>query len=103
MNTISGFGMDTITLNGSLSDKLQAMRGAGFEHVMLMARDLVSHPGGVDAAVQTLRDSGITLHFSEIKGPLMDKLLRTDFLKNLQGQVFASSFQAVRTLAPELL
>ena len=59
MNTISGFGMDTITLNGSLSDKLQAMRGAGFEHVMLMARDLVSHPGGVEKAVQTLRDSGM--------------------------------------------
>jgi sugar phosphate isomerase/epimerase len=59
MNTISGFGMDTITLNGTLSAKLQAMRNAGFEQVMLMARDLVSHPGGVPAAVQTLRESGL--------------------------------------------
>jgi sugar phosphate isomerase/epimerase len=59
MNTISGFGMDTITLNGSLADKLQAMRGAGFEQVMLMARDLVGHPGGVAQAVRTLRDSGM--------------------------------------------
>ena len=51
--------MDTITLNGSLSAKLQAMRDAGFEQVMLMARDLVSHPGGVPAAVNTLRESGL--------------------------------------------
>ena len=59
MNTISGFGMDTITLNGSLSAKLEAMREAGFEQVMLMARDLVSHPGGVAAAVQVVHDCGM--------------------------------------------
>jgi sugar phosphate isomerase/epimerase len=59
MNTISGFGMDTITLNGSLAAKLAAMRDAGFGQVMLMARDLVSHPEGVEGAVRALRDSGL--------------------------------------------
>jgi len=41
MNTISGIGMDTITMGGSLAAKLSAMRDAGFEQVMLMARDLI--------------------------------------------------------------
>ncbi|MEY2660457.1 MAG: Inosose isomerase [Pseudomonadota bacterium] len=59
MNTISGFGMDTITLGGTLPSKLRAMRDAGFEQVMLMARDLVGHADGMDAAVRTVRDSGL--------------------------------------------
>ena len=56
---IEGFGMDTITLAGPLEAKLAAMREAGFSQVMLMARDLVGHPGGVQAAVQAVRDSGL--------------------------------------------
>jgi sugar phosphate isomerase/epimerase len=59
MGTISGFGMDTITLNGTLAAKLSAMREAGFDQVMLMARDLVSHSEGVQGAVRALRDSGM--------------------------------------------
>ncbi|HSW16344.1 MAG TPA: sugar phosphate isomerase/epimerase family protein [Ramlibacter sp.] len=59
MNRIEGFGMDTITMAGSLEAKLEAMREAGFSQVMLMARDLVGHPGGVDAAVRAVRDSGL--------------------------------------------
>jgi sugar phosphate isomerase/epimerase len=59
MNMINGFGMDTITMAGSLEAKLDAMKAAGFSQVMLMARDLVSHPGGVPAAVQAVNDSGL--------------------------------------------
>ena len=59
MPLLDGFGMDTITLNGSLEGKLSAMREAGFSQVMLMARDLVSHPGGVAQAVQTIQASGL--------------------------------------------
>jgi sugar phosphate isomerase/epimerase len=59
MNMINGFGMDTITMAGSLEAKLAAMKAAGFSQVMLMARDLVSHPGGVPAAVQAVNDSGL--------------------------------------------
>ncbi len=59
MNTISGFGMDTITLGGTLPAKLRAMREAGFEQVMLLARDLVGHPDGTGAALQVVRDSGL--------------------------------------------
>ncbi|MFD0666458.1 sugar phosphate isomerase/epimerase family protein [Ramlibacter sp. MAHUQ-53] len=56
---INGFGMDTITLAGPLEAKLEAMREAGFSQVMLMARDLVGHPGGVEAAVRAVRESGL--------------------------------------------
>lgn len=56
---ITGFGMDTITMAGSFEAKLEAMKGAGFSQVMLMARDLVSHPGGVSGAVAAVKASGL--------------------------------------------
>ena len=56
---IAGFGMDTITMAGSLEAKLEAIKGAGFSQVMLMARDLVSHPAGVAGAVAAVKASGL--------------------------------------------
>lgn len=56
---IDGFGMDTITLAGPLEAKLAAMRRAGFDQVMLSARDVVGHPGGLEAAVRAVRESGL--------------------------------------------
>jgi sugar phosphate isomerase/epimerase len=53
------FGMDTITLAGPLKAKLDAMKAAGFTQVMLLARDLVSHPDGWRAAVREVKDSGL--------------------------------------------
>jgi sugar phosphate isomerase/epimerase len=44
---------------GSLEAKLEAMKGAGFSQVMLMARDLVSHPAGVAGAVAAVKASGL--------------------------------------------
>jgi sugar phosphate isomerase/epimerase len=57
--SIARFGMDTITLAGPLEAKLAAMREAGFSQVMLLARDVVGHPQGLDAAVKAVRDSGL--------------------------------------------
>ena len=59
MGMLDGFGMDTITLAGPLEAKLAAMADAGFSQVMLSARDIVGHPGGVPAAVAAVRDSGL--------------------------------------------
>jgi len=56
---IADFGMDTITLTGSLSAKLRAVREAGFSQIMLLARDIVGHDAGVGAAIQTVRESGL--------------------------------------------
>lgn len=59
MNPIASFGMDTITLNGSLGDKLAAMAASGFTQVMLSARDVAGHVGGVQGAVDVIARSGL--------------------------------------------
>jgi sugar phosphate isomerase/epimerase len=53
------FGMDTISLAGSLPAKLAAVCDAGFSQVMLSARDVVGVDGGVEAAARMVQDSGL--------------------------------------------
>jgi SulP family sulfate permease len=55
------------------------------------------------AIASRLKDSGISLHFSEIKGPVMDKLSTTHFLEHLNGQVFLTNFQAIQALTPNII
>ncbi|HKK31891.1 MAG TPA: sulfate permease [Alphaproteobacteria bacterium] len=47
-----------------------------------------------------LKDAGVFFHLSEVKGPVMDRLQRSDFLDHLTGQVFLSQYDAFRTLDP---
>ncbi len=47
---------------------------------------------------ERLSGMGVKLHLSEVKGPVMDKLERIDFLKHLTGEVFLSQHDAVATL-----
>jgi len=56
---VNDFGMDTISLAGTLEAKLKAVREAGFTQIMLAARDLVGHPQGLDAAVAAVKGSGL--------------------------------------------
>lgn len=56
---ISDFGVDTISLAGSLRFKLDAAREAGFSQVMLSARDVAAHPLGFKAAVEEVKSSGL--------------------------------------------
>ena len=56
---ILDFGMDTISMSGSLPAKLAAIRNAGFSQVMLSARDLAGHAEGIDDAVRAVRRSGL--------------------------------------------
>ncbi|MEN9890943.1 MAG: hypothetical protein RLY78_1238 [Pseudomonadota bacterium] len=53
------FGMDTITLAGPLEARLAAVQAAGFNQVMLAARDIVGHPQGIAAAIAAVRASGL--------------------------------------------
>ena len=41
-----------------------------------------------------LQEQGITLHMSEVKGPVMDALKRSDFLHHLTGQIYLSQHAA---------
>lgn len=56
---IGDFGMDTISLAGTLPAKLASVRNAGFSQIMLSARDVVAHTDGFDDAVQAVRNSGL--------------------------------------------
>ncbi|UWQ12449.1 sulfate permease [Aliiroseovarius crassostreae] len=47
-----------------------------------------------------LRDMGITLSLSEVKGPVMDRLSHTHFLRSLSGDVYLTQFAAMQSLGP---
>jgi SulP family sulfate permease len=56
----------------------------------------------IEAINHRLADAEVTLHLSEVKGPVMDALERTHLLVDLTGQVFLSqneAFDAVVQLA----
>ncbi|WP_133490288.1 SulP family inorganic anion transporter [Alcanivorax sp. 24] len=52
---------------------------------------------------QRLGDAGVTLHLSEVKGPVMDRLRRSPFPEHLHGRIFLTHFDALRTLDPASL
>ncbi len=48
----------------------------------------------LDAINARLREAGIRLHLSEVKGPVMDRLKRSQFLDELTGRIFLSQHEA---------
>lgn len=56
----------------------------------------------LESVMARLQAGGIALHLSEVKGPVMDRLRKTNFLRHLTGRVFLSQYEAVAALAPEL-
>lgn len=53
----------------------------------------------LEAINHRMIDAGIGLHLSEVKGPVMDRLKRTHFVEELNGQVFLSQNRAFRELS----
>ena len=47
---------------------------------------------------RSLKGLGVSFHLSEVKGPVMDRLKRTDFISHLGGKVFLSQHGAVQQL-----
>ncbi|THD83092.1 sulfate permease [Aliigemmobacter aestuarii] len=56
----------------------------------------------LEAINARLKDSGVSLHLTEVKGPVMDRLKRSHFLQDLTGRVFLTQYDALRHLAPDL-
>ncbi len=52
----------------------------------------------LEAIDHRLKEGGMTLNLSEVKGPVMDALQKTDFLSQLSGRVFLTHHQAVKSL-----
>jgi len=74
------------------------------KHLVLMCSAVneidMSAMESLEAANLRLKDLGIQMHLSEVKGPVMDRLAQTHFLKELTGSVFLSQYDAIKTLAP---
>ncbi|RAR59072.1 SulP family sulfate permease [Onishia taeanensis] len=68
------------------------------EHVVLIcsAVNLIDASAleSLDAINERLKDSEVTLHLAEVKGPVMDKLKQSDLLESLSGRVFLSTYAA---------
>jgi len=67
-------------------------------HVILMCSAVneidASGLESLEAINHRLGDGGIWLHLSEVKGPVMDRLKRTHFVDELNGEVFLSQDRA---------
>ena len=50
-----------------------------------------------------LNEAGVKLHLSEVKGPVMDQLKKTNFLEELTGEIYLTNFQAFLKLEPKWL
>jgi SulP family sulfate permease len=46
-----------------------------------------------------LHEAGVTLHLSEVKGPVMDRLKETEFFQRMHGDVFFTTDIAMRSLS----
>ena len=53
----------------------------------------------LEAIADRLGSAGVGFHLSEVKGPVMDALKRSDFFEHFKGRVFLSQHEAVRGLA----
>lgn len=74
------------------------------DHFILMCPAVneidISGLEALEAINQRLADSDVTLHLSEVKGPVMDRLKRSHFLEVLTGKIFLSQYDGVRALDP---
>ena len=52
----------------------------------------------LEAIAERLSSAGIGFHLSEVKGPVMDALRRSDFFAHFHGRVFLSQYEAFVTL-----
>ena len=53
----------------------------------------------LEALNHRLADAGVKLHLSEVKGPVMDRLQRSDLPAMLSGRIFLSQYDAFQALA----
>ena len=90
-----------------LEDLIQSRvtEGCGITDVVLMFSAVnevdFSALESLEAINRRLKDMGVRLHLSEVKGPVMDRLETSHFLSELTGRVFLSQFDAWTALASE--
>ena len=93
----------------NIEDRLNAevANNPQLKHVVLQCSAIndidASALESLEAIEKRLRESDICLHLSEVKGPVMDRLEKSHFLKHLSGQVFLTNYRAVQHLCPEMI
>jgi len=74
------------------------------QHLVLMCSGVnlidASALDSLEAIAERLTAAQVQLHLSEVKGPVMDQLRRSDFLNEFGGQVFVSQYAAMQALDP---
>ncbi|MEZ5572731.1 MAG: sulfate permease [Halioglobus sp.] len=74
----------------------------GLQHVILQCTAIneidLSALEALEAINHRLREQGLTLNLSEVKGPVMDALKKSAFLQHLSGKVYLTHHQAVKDL-----
>jgi SulP family sulfate permease len=84
----------------SLEDRVNAAVAdrPALRHVVLQCSAIndidASALESLEAIDKRLADAGVTLHLSEVKGPVMDRLSKTAFVHELRGQVYLTHYQA---------
>ncbi|MEI4232732.1 SulP family inorganic anion transporter [Roseovarius sp. D22-M7] len=90
-------------LEDLIQDRMAGDRA--LRHVVLMCSAVneidFSALESLEAINARLAATGITLHLSEVKGPVMDRLERSHFLNDLTGRVFLSQHDAWDALVPK--
>ncbi|WP_018689528.1 SulP family inorganic anion transporter [Ahrensia kielensis] len=87
-----------------LEDKIQnrVADDKNVRHVILQCSAIneidLSALESLEAINERLKAMGVTLHLSEVKGPVMDRLKAQSFLKEMSGEVFLSQFEAEQKL-----
>lgn len=83
------------------------MTNPSIKHLILMcpAVNLIDASAleSLEAINHRLKDSGVTLHLSEVKGPIMDRLRRTHFVEDLTGDIYLSQYEAWNTIRTSML
>ena len=53
----------------------------------------------LEAIAHRLESAGVGFHLSEVKGPVLDALKRSDFMQHFKGRIFLSQFEAFTALS----
>lgn len=93
--------LNTNSLKGFLINQMS--QSPKLQHVIINCSSISS----IDfSALEMLEDMNselkklnIRLHFSEVKGPVMDKLQHSKLLKHLSGQIYLTHYQAIQDLS----
>ncbi len=84
----------------------RAIADPNLRHVVLICSAVnvidASALESLESLSERLNSAGVALHLSEVKGPVMDRLVVSELFQHLTGQVFLSQHDAMDALDPEI-